>query len=267
MPDALAPDKRPALAYHLLVWVPAVALLACAGIIAYQGGNASLFVALNAAAGALPDAFWSSATALGTGACAFALVAPTLKTHPRLLAASLITGVLAGAYTHVIKPLVDSARPAAVLSPTQIHVIGERLTSHSFPSGHSVTAFALAATIVFFCRRRALAASVLLPVAAVVAFSRIAVGAHWPLDVLAGAAGGWLCGAAGEAISRRWRVWQKSSVQIAMAVALIAMGAGLFGTDLGYPQADLVKWLLAALATICGAIALQAQWRARKQTA
>ncbi|GAA5181912.1 hypothetical protein GCM10025771_29950 [Niveibacterium umoris] len=264
MPDTLAPARRDKLAYHLLVWGPAAVLLACAVAVALTDTNASFFIALNHAAGTLPEVFWSSATALGTGACAFALVAPTLRAAPRLLAAALITGVFGGLYTHALKPLVDSARPAGVLAAEQIHIIGEKLTSHSFPSGHSVTAFALAATIVFFCRQRARAAALLLPLAALVAFSRIAVGAHWPLDVLAGSAGGWLCGAAGEALSRRWLVWQKPSAQMAMAVALIVMGATLAGTDLGYPQADPLKWLLAGVACFGGLLALHAKWLARE---
>ena len=55
----------------------------------------------------------------------------------------------------------------------------------SFPSGHAATSFACAATLArYLSRRTAIALYVL---AALVAWSRVYVGAHYPLDVLAGA--------------------------------------------------------------------------------
>ena len=55
----------------------------------------------------------------------------------------------------------------------------------SFPSGHSASAFACATVIAWASPRLAVPAFVL---AALVAWSRVYVGVHWPLDVLGGAA-------------------------------------------------------------------------------
>ena len=52
---------------------------------------------------------------------------------------------------------------------------------NSFPSGHAANNFALATVVSIFYRRRGWLA--FLP-AALVAYSRIYVGSHWPLDVL-----------------------------------------------------------------------------------
>lgn len=56
--------------------------------------------------------------------------------------------------------------------------------SNSFPSNHSAGAFAIA--LVFLWQRRTLGLA-LLGLAAMLAFSRIFVGVHYPLDILAGA--------------------------------------------------------------------------------
>jgi undecaprenyl-diphosphatase len=61
--------------------------------------------------------------------------------------------------------------------------------SGAFPSGHAASAFAAATVIAWASRRLAAPAYVL---AALVAWSRVYVGVHWPLDVIGGAALGTL---------------------------------------------------------------------------
>lgn len=57
--------------------------------------------------------------------------------------------------------------------------------STSFPSGHSATAFAFATGA---CREWPLLTPLLLPLAAIVGYSRVHTGVHYPSDVAAGAA-------------------------------------------------------------------------------
>ena len=68
----------------------------------------------------------------------------------------------------------------------------------SFPSGHATSSFACATTLAFFAPR---AAPLFLVLAAAIAWSRVYVGVHYPLDVLGGAVLG-----AAIAIALRWLV-------------------------------------------------------------
>jgi undecaprenyl-diphosphatase len=83
--------------------------------------------------------------------------------------------------------------------------------SFSFPSGHSASAFAFA-TGVALEEPRLLAP--ILPLAAGVAYSRVHLRVHYPLDVLAGATIGAVMGLASEPVVRVARQWWDSTVPV-----------------------------------------------------
>ena len=68
--------------------------------------------------------------------------------------------------------------------PALTHVLGARTTDPSFPSDHAAAAFAIAFAVLAFSRRAGIG---FLGVAALIAVSRVALGMHYPSDVLAGA--------------------------------------------------------------------------------
>lgn len=234
----------------LAVVVVACALLAIA--IGAGGANHFIFEQVNGLADRLlPESVLEGATILGDGLCAVMLLAPALRRRPQLLAAGLLAAPVAGLLSQLPKHLIHELRPAAVVDAAALHVHGIRLAgANSFPSGHSITAFTIVAVLVLGSpivrRRPALGALVILG-GLLVAASRIAVGAHWPVDVLAGAVLGSFAGALGVHWARRWRFWNSAVGWYVLAALVAGVALALINVDTGYPAARALQYALAAL--------------------
>jgi undecaprenyl-diphosphatase len=81
----------------------------------------------------------------------------------------------------VLKPLVGRMRPCNVLE--NVHLLVGCTKAFSFPSSHATNMFAAMSILSFVYPRLKL---VLLGIAAIVSYSRVYVGVHYPFDVVAG---------------------------------------------------------------------------------
>ena len=95
----------------------------------------------------------------------------------------LLSLLLADGIALILKTLIMEPRPFVTLNNVHLLVVEE--DPCSFPSGHATSTFAVLSFLVFKFRHEFWSV-VLILFGIVIGFSRIYVGVHYPLDVLAG---------------------------------------------------------------------------------
>ena len=123
-----------------------------------------------------------------------ALAVAVSTRRAQVLVAVAAADLVADVTTTGLQALFGRSRPLVATLVARPH-------SHSFPSGHAATSFACAVVLGALSpalRRTALG------LAALIAFSRLYVGVHYPLDVLAGSAYGALVGLAVVRLVSSW---------------------------------------------------------------
>ena len=229
---------------HPAVWGPPLLLLAAMGALIGTKGNLPGFRLLNSSD---HPAFWSAVTFLGDTAVVLALALLAARRLPRLLWAMIPAALIATVWVHGWKQAYDERRPLATLERAEVKVIGPELRYGSFPSGHATTAFTAAAVCILGLRLGFAWGLFLVATAALVAVSRVVVGAHWPMDVLAGAFGGWIAAAVGVVCAERWKFGPKVEA-LATLVFMAAAILLLTGYDGRYPEAGWLARLIGACA-------------------
>jgi undecaprenyl-diphosphatase len=125
------------------------------------------------------DWFFIGLSRVGTLGVVWVVIAVALAVlwrRPWLLVGVVAADLIADLLAELGKQIVHRHRPFV----TQL---GAKTSTHSFPSGHSATSFACATMLAAASPRLRVPAYVL---AALIAFSRLYNGDHFPLDVLAG---------------------------------------------------------------------------------
>lgn len=158
----------------------------------------SSFLFINQFTQLLPDTVWAWLTFFGNGWGVFAMAFPLLILAPRLLTAGIFAGAFASIASFSLKSFFDLPRPASILLDGSFYRIGEPLLHRAFPSGHTLTAFAVASALYFSVDHSKHRPMLLIFVfATLIGLSRNAIGAHWLTDILAGAGVGMWCGLIG----------------------------------------------------------------------
>ncbi|MFI5671839.1 phosphatase PAP2 family protein [Streptomyces sp. NPDC051704] len=118
--------------------------------------------------------WWRARTRPGPRAVALAVAAP-------------LATALAYAASELVKSAVDEERPCRAVAGAAASLVACPAPGDwSFPSNHSAIAGAAAVALALAVRRAGRLALLTVPLALLMAFSRVFVGVHYPHDVLAG---------------------------------------------------------------------------------
>lgn len=219
------------------------------------------FIVLNQALNSWPSQFWSNLTLLGDATVLIPLLSPLILWRAQAWAAILAAAPLASVLSVSAKHFAAVPRPAAFLDQHQFTVIGNALTAkNSFPSGHAITIFAGVAAVLLILapqsmnRRYWIGLALGMLVAVTVSLSRVAVGAHWPLDALAGGVFGTIAGLFGAALAQRYRKWwhfsPKSMGSCILGAVLMLASLSLIDRALEKLSLGVVLWLAGMCAMV-----------------
>jgi membrane-associated phospholipid phosphatase len=188
MPRLTEEMQRPQLPF-LMNSLPTIAILAVGSLCSYLFVDESLRSWLQPSS--LPGdlkALFNYLSAFGHGAgCLIAILLILNFDFERRRGIWLVLGstIIAGTVTAIVKVLVQRARPFYEASGADL-TINEALSNnamHSFPSGHTATAFSLALAISILYPR---AQKLMLTLAAITALQRVVSQSHYVSDIFAG---------------------------------------------------------------------------------
>ena len=230
-------------------WTWAIPLLAALGmfLIWYLDANRSLFLLLNSITTYTGGGVWANITTLGDTLVVFSFLLLLVGRRPDLIWQVLLAAMIGTLIVHGLKEWLLVMRPPYYFTADEINIVGRSHIAVSFPSGHTTAIFTLAGVAVLHRSVPPLWKFILVAIGLLVALSRIAVGVHWPMDVMGGMFIGFSSAIAASRLAPLipWGVTRSAQ---RIAAALLGLGALnlLFFHDSGYPQARVFEIIIGA---------------------
>lgn len=211
------------------------------------GANQTLFYWINSASQLLPATWLAHITELGNGALIGLPMVAFLLFKPQFSKPFLYTTVLTALLIAGLKDVFDAPRPASVLNHNSFTIIGDVLRHGSFPSGHTATAFSVVGLIVLISHNKQIRLFALF-LGVMAGLSRIAVGAHWPLDVVSGAFVGLSMAWVGVRLGRT-PFGERTHFVAVLFLGLAALAGNLTLAD-DFPEITSINFVRDAFATV-----------------
>lgn len=170
----------------------------------------TLFYDLNAFLSQAPS-FQNNVTQIGNALILFSFFSIFYTPAPKVWEALIVASLISLGFSKILKETLNIPRPAQILPLDTFTIIGEKIIGFSStPSGHSITIFTGVNILLLALRPFQkqgffyLSYIVSLLIAFVFALSRVAVGAHFPLDVLFGSFLGTLAAVLGICLANKY---------------------------------------------------------------
>ncbi len=190
----------------------------------------------------LGESFWTNITVLGDFRVLLALMLPFSVRYPRVFLSFLIASLLAGLAVRGLKLAFHLPRPVQLLGTDAMTIIGIPRSGKSFPSSHAAMVGALVMVWVPQLDWKKILPMLLCAI--LVGLARIAVGAHWPIDVLIGAMVGVSAGWFAASIAKHVAAHMTAAIYHLVAVVAVLAVATLAFDSLGYPEALFLRCLI-----------------------
>jgi membrane-associated phospholipid phosphatase len=180
-------------------------LLSCFIVLAsYSKADIHLFI--NSLNSNFADIFFKYITNVGDGFFVIVIAVLLLMYKIRLSINIAGTYAISGLFAQIVKHVFDSPRPIAFFEgKASLHLVDgvKMLSTHSFPSGHSASAFAFFLCLAMAFNKRWIEATCLL-MASVVAYSRMYLSQHFLIDIATGSLIGVITVLIFNHYSKRW---------------------------------------------------------------
>ena len=168
-------------------------------------------------------------TQLGDAMLFYPLLAIFIIYAPKLWEALLTSSFFSLIVSALLKKIFAVPRPAAMFDHDSFTIIGKTLSGKtSLPSGHSICAFIVITTLLFAFMPKKIGYKIIwsffiISAGLIIVFSRVGVGAHYPLDVIIGSTIGFIISIIGIAISNRFKLFNWINDKNKLPIFMLAL--------------------------------------------